>query len=126
MQQCLAKAHARYPIAKVILGAGAESYVRLVESKEGWNIYGNSSVCIEKLRDPQVFFSALDELSISYPQVSFQLPPDPSSGWLSKKSSTSCGGLGVRRLSKVLEQREDCYWQEELKQAIPGVCIVSI
>ena len=118
MRECLTKVHARYPIAKVILGAGAEPYVRLLESVDGWDIYGNSSSCIEQLRDPEVFFAALEKLSISYPRVCFQSPPELLTGWLSKISA-SCGGMGVRRSSGALDRQADCYWQKEIIDAIP-------
>ena len=48
LQQCINKVHTRYPAAKIILGAGAESLASVIESIEDWELVGSSSSCIQR------------------------------------------------------------------------------
>ena len=125
LQACLKKLQARYPIAKVIIGAGAEPFYCFVESIVGWDISGSSSKCVASVRDPRQFFQALDTLLIEHPSVSFEPPPSESTGWLCKQSNR-CGGFGVHRLSANNEFVHRCYWQRELTGVpISALCIAN-
>jgi predicted ATP-grasp superfamily ATP-dependent carboligase len=117
IETCLLKLQQRYPQAKVILGAGAESLTGDIETILGWQLCGNNSKVVSQLKDPQIFFEGLRELQISYPSVQFDSKPN-ASDWLYKLTD-SCGGMGVSREAKDGTRG---YWQQE----IPGLAISAL
>ena len=122
VETCLKKVHKRYPIAKVIAGAGAELYLPNLEAKSGWQILGNSSECVRQICEPVSLFVALDHLSIPYPEISYDSRPTDNKKWL-YKTPFHCGGMGV---SKKYKSNSSGYWQEELEGIpISALCLCA-
>jgi predicted ATP-grasp superfamily ATP-dependent carboligase len=66
-----------------------------------------------RLRDPAIFFDALDRHRLPHPRISLAAPPDPR-GWLAKRSG-GCGGVHIRAAAQVLadpaSRHADTYYQ---------------
>ena len=71
------------------------------------------SSTMKRVRDPALFFGALDRHRLSHPRVSLEAPADPA-GWLAKRAG-GCGGVHIRAAEEVLRNPEsrhpDTYFQ---------------
>lgn len=123
LEACVEKVHARFPVAKLIAGAGTESFIRYLETVSGWQLLGNSAVCVKQVCEPTSFFPALDQLSIPYPKISYDLTPTNIGQWL-YKTSFKCGGMGVSKGDN--KSNHSGYWQQEIKGVpISALCLCA-
>ncbi len=122
---CLNKLKKRYSQAKVLLGSGAEGLSEWISDQTDWCLCGSSATSIQKINQSKYFFTVLDELDITYPQVSFTHKPDSRAySWLYKYSNT-CGGTGVHREASSRAENS-AYWQQEISgEAISALFITD-
>jgi predicted ATP-grasp superfamily ATP-dependent carboligase len=79
-----------------IAGSGFEGQSDLLRlGAERLPLIGNDALTVQRLRDPRVFFAALDAQRIAHPAVQHAWPHD-ASGWLLKDAG-GCGGTHIRR-----------------------------
>lgn len=78
-------------------------------------ILGNSSHVLSACKNPEVFFSLLDQQSIPYPEISFQLEPTSTKKdqWL-VKDAQACGGIGVSPVSYQVKCTKNIYLQQKI------------
>lgn len=82
------------PPIGLVLGAGFECNPRLVAKLgERFNLIGNDAETIRRTKDPQQFFSVLDDLGVPHPETRLDAPSH-SDGWLMKRIGGS-GGLHI-------------------------------
>ncbi len=87
-------AEAPSPPIGLVLGAGFECNPRLVAKLgDRFNLIGNDAETIRRAKDPQQFFSLLDDLGIPHPETLLDAPSQ-SDGWLMKRVGGS-GGLHI-------------------------------
>jgi len=122
---CLDRLKKRYPQARVLLSAGAESLSDWVSDQTDWGLCGTSAPSVQKINLPKPFFAALSEMDIPYPHVCFTRKPDSGMySWLFKYSNT-CGGVGVFREAGS-QADNSAYWQQELSgEAISALFITD-
>ena len=119
----LNKLQSKFPVARVIAGAGCEPVISAIEEVRGWQLLGNSAACVQRVCEPGSFFAALDQFSIPYPKIKFTQPSQNSGSWL-YKTPFRCGGLGISRHRGI--SKFSGYWQQE-QQGIPisALCLCS-
>ena len=101
----------RYAVKLLIYGSGFEEYPEsLAYLAERLSVLGNSVESFVKVQDKLVFFSALEQLDIPYPEVSFTAPTSDKNSWLVKPRQGQ-GGVGIRRYSDD-ETAVSVYWQK--------------
>lgn len=82
------------PPLGVVLGSGLEDKPRLwALLHRRYGVLGCSAESVRHTKDPQIFFSVLDELNIPHPETQIN-PPDGASEWLCKR----IGGAGGRHI----------------------------
>jgi methenyltetrahydromethanopterin cyclohydrolase len=98
-----------FQIAGVVYGSGFENHVEsLVFLEKQFVLAGNSAAVFERVQNKRDFFSALDDLKISYPKTCFSPPFLKGGGgdlWLTKPL-TGQGGVGIN------SQKTGIYWQQ--------------
>ena len=100
----------RYAVKHFIYGSGFEKHPEsLVYLAERLLTLGNSVDSFVNVQDKQHFFSALKQLDIPSPAVSFTAPAFNKNSWLVKPLQGQ-GGLGIRRYCDD-ESSEPIYWQ---------------
>lgn len=93
-----------------IAGAGFDGRPGLLEAgAERLPLLGTGGGALRRLRDPRVFFAALDDLGLPHPAVSFEPPVDPA-GWLEKDAGGS-GGWHVQDAAPDRPAAPGRYWQ---------------
>lgn len=101
----------RYPVEAVIYGSGLEYFPEsLFYLHAQLHILGNAPDIFVRLLNKQDFFSALDSLKISYPEISF-ITPDPESNWLIKPMQGQ-GGVGIKFFRQQDADNASVYWQK--------------
>lgn len=121
IEACVDKVHARYPVAKLIAGAGTEPFIHYLETVPGWQLLGNSAACVKQVCEPTSFFAALDYLSIPYPEISYDSTPT-NIGQCLYKAPFQCGGMGVSKGKN--ESNHPGYWQQEVEGVpISALCL---
>lgn len=99
----------RYAVADVVYGSGFECHpASLFYLSRRLNVLGNDPDVFARQLDKRVFFSALRQLAIPYPEVSFSAPNGED--WLLKPLAGQ-GGIGIRRYCAEDEGRSS-YWQK--------------
>lgn len=99
-------------IAGFAYGSGLESQPELIQAiSRRFKLFGNTAETVTRIKTPQSFFAMLDDLSIRYPEVSYDRPRDHAA-WLVKAAGGS-GGTHIRRNGKLL-QRGD-YFQRQVE-----------
>lgn len=100
-----------YAVTHVIYGSGFECHPEsLFYLNSRLIIVGNHPDIFAGQQDKQAFFSTLDQLNISYPDVVFSAP-DYSDGWLLKPMRGQ-GGFGIKRYDADAEAENPVYWQK--------------
>lgn len=98
-----------YAVSYVIYGSGFENYPEsLYYLSSRLIMLGNSPDTFVKLHNKPEFFSVLDALNITYPDVAFKAPND-SDNWLVKPMQGQ-GGAGIKRYHNNPEP--SAYWQK--------------
>lgn len=99
------------PGAGLVYGSGFEGRVDLLEAVALERTrYGNTPATVAAVRDPQQFFTRLDQLGLPHPQVCFERPA-PSAGWL-RKEAGSAGGTGVQPAGAGAARKHSYYQQQ--------------
>ena len=100
----------RYAVKHLIYGSGFEQYSEsLGYLAERLLLVGNSVESFTNVQDKQCFFSALKQLDIPFPEVSFTAPAFNKNSWLVKPLQGQ-GGIGIRRYCED-ETGAPIYWQ---------------
>jgi predicted ATP-grasp superfamily ATP-dependent carboligase len=76
-------------------------------------LIGNPSAAVRSVRDPAMFFAALDALDLPCPETKLDAPGD-ARGWL-RKDARACGGWHIRHAAPgdAEETRPEIYFQRE-------------
>jgi len=100
-----------YAVAHVIYGSGFECYPEsLYYLNSRLIMLGNHPDVFAAQLDKPAFFSTLDQLNISYPEVVFNAP-DYAEGWLIKPMQGQ-GGIGIKRYRAGDGADAPVYWQK--------------
>ncbi len=100
----------RYLVSHAIYGSGFEYFpesLKLLSCR--LDVYGNDFDTFTRLQDKCSFFSALTNLHILYPEISFECPKHVD-GWLLKPLSGQ-GGLGIKHY-RLGDNVTGVYWQK--------------
>jgi methenyltetrahydromethanopterin cyclohydrolase len=101
----------RYAVSALIYGSGFEYYPESLRYLAGrLRVLGNTPDVFITLQDKPAFFSGLDTLNISYPDVCFKAPED-AGVWLLKPMQGQ-GGAGIKRYHPEEHVEEAVYWQK--------------
>lgn len=104
------------PPIGLVLGAGFECNPRLVAKlADRFPLIGNDAPTIQRTKDPQQFFSALDDLGIPHPETRLDAPSS-SEGWLMKRIGGS-GGLHIHRCPATPRPDKRRYFQRQIAGA---------
>ena len=103
----------QYQFQGLLYDAALESSPEILEAINFPNIFGNSSQTLRDCKSPKIFFSLLDELSISYPEVCFGSGIENKSGWL-VKDFLSTGGIGVKTATANSTHAKKTYYQKKV------------
>jgi predicted ATP-grasp superfamily ATP-dependent carboligase len=96
-----------------VLGAGFECNPRLVAKLgERFSLIGNDAETIRRAKDPQQFFSVLDDLGVPHPETRLDAPADPD-GWLMKRIGGS-GGLHIHACPAAPRPDKRRYFQRRV------------
>lgn len=112
---CLQLLYKKYPQSHIVLGPGGEFYTSFIElNLPDWQVSGNTAETIQQVTQPALFFACLEQLQIPYPEISLSVDMPADGEWL-RKSTQSCGGMGVLKVAHAegLQARQ-YYWQREL------------
>ncbi|MEJ2115158.1 MAG: ATP-grasp domain-containing protein [Gammaproteobacteria bacterium] len=95
--------------------AAMESNPSLLDEINITPVFGNSSQVISACKNPNVFFSALDKHSVSYPEIllSSRSNPVESDRWLVKEAH-STGGVGVSFIKSEVDFSKNIYFQKKV------------
>ena len=109
--------------AQVVVGGGLDSYPDLVGTiAQRRTLLGNPPRVFKQLKDPRACFKLLDALSIPYPEIRWEWPPNPSC-WL-LKTGCSEGGKGVRSPAHDQAASAD-YYQRRLAGSTYSVLFLA-
>ncbi|MDO9046189.1 MAG: ATP-grasp domain-containing protein [Methylobacter sp.] len=101
----------RYAVTRVIYGSGFECYSEsLYYLSSRLIMLGNHPDTFARQLDKPAFFSTLDELNISYPEVVFSAP-EYVDEWLLKPMQGQ-GGIGIKRYQADDAVMASVYWQK--------------
>ena len=101
----------RYAVSHVVYGSGFEYHPEsLYYLNSRLTILGNHPDVFARLLDKRTFFSTLDQLNISYPEIAFDAPDD-TDGWLIKPMQGQ-GGVGIKRYHAGDCGKTSIYWQK--------------
>ena len=95
-----------------VIGSGFEGQTELLaEAAAMLPLFGTAPANVQRLRDPQAFFAALDRHRIEHPAVQHTMLTD-AAGWLAKDAG-GCGGWQVRGASAGVALVPGHYFQRE-------------
>ena len=103
----------RYEFDGLLYGTAMELTPDLLDAVSVDNIIGNSSRTLRGCKNPEIFFSTLNEHAILHPEVCCQLPGNSSEAWLAKHPM-STGGWGVSDVSEQFEGGDGIYFQRKI------------
>lgn len=107
----------------LVYGAGLEGRSDLLARlAEGRALLGNRPETVAGVKDPRVFFEALDDLGLAHPTVSHR-PPSDARGWLAKRIGGS-GGLHIRPAAGRSTDADVYYQKREAGQPL-GVSFLA-
>jgi predicted ATP-grasp superfamily ATP-dependent carboligase len=111
----------------LVYGAGLEEAPTLLQRLSGCcRLYGNDPAVLDMLRSPSRFFSLLNRLRITYPEVCFT-PPYSSAerSWLVKRAG-SCGGQGVAYFDPQHSATDaSCYFQRYVSGQAMSILFIA-
>jgi len=95
--------------------AAMESNPSLLDEININPVFGNSSQVLSACKNPKVFFSILDQHSIPYPDVRFELEARiiSNDAWLIKDAQ-STGGAGVAPANVEIDSCRNIYFQKKI------------
>jgi predicted ATP-grasp superfamily ATP-dependent carboligase len=100
-------------IAGLIYGAGFEDRPELIARlARRWTLLGNDARTVARIKSPEQFFAALDELGIPHPHTVLTAQA-AKPGWLAKR----CGGAGGGHIRSSVAPQADAslYFQERVR-----------
>ena len=101
------------PITGLVYGAGFEDRPELLgRLARRWTLLGNEARTVARIKAPEHFFAALDELGIPHPRTVVTAPA-AKPGWLAKRR----GGAGGGHISSSVTPQADAslYFQERVR-----------
>ena len=117
--QHIEELHSEYSFDGLIYGAAIEIDPDLLDEiianhmVSDSQVFGNSSETLHRCKNPKVFFSTLKQISIPFPEISFEPDNNVSYPWLIKHVKSS-GGLGVRLRHNQVSIDEGSYFQRKI------------
>jgi len=109
----VASLQCKYTFEGLLYDAVLECNPDLLDSLPIGRVIGNSSQTLRQCKDPKVFFSALDQNAISYPEVSYEPIQDSTDSWLVKHMISS-GGTGISAYAEVGTSEKNIYFQRKI------------
>jgi len=103
----------KYEFQGLLYDAAMESSPDLLDSVSVVDVIGNSSHTLRKCKDPETFFSTLNQHEIPHPEISFERPENPADSWLIKHVMGT-GGSGVSDISEEFDTEENVYFQRKI------------
>lgn len=101
----------REGLAGVVVGSGLERVTGLItQLQEEWPYYGNPVSVWHACNNPGLFTGILDQLEIRYPETQ-SVRPASTENWLVKQKYAA-GGSHVKRLTDVLSEASNAYYQK--------------
>ena len=98
--QALDRLARRGGVAGWVPGGGCEGQPELLQTGAALlPLIGCTPGSVQRVRDPQTFFSLLAALGMAHPEIHFSRPADPQ-GWL-LKDAQGCGGWHIRAAASV-------------------------
>lgn len=114
----------RYGVAHAIYGSGFEYCPdSLGYLEDRLEILGNRADAFIRIQHKQTFFSCLNDLNISCPDVSFTAPT-PEKDWLIKPLQ-GAGGIGIHRWHAEGELSAAVYWQRYVEGESSSVLFLA-
>lgn len=84
------------PVLGVVCGAGFEDRPELLAALAArWPLLGNDAETVARVKEPEQFFAALDQIGVAHPVTTMTRPANDS-GWLAKRRG-GAGGSHVTR-----------------------------
>jgi len=112
-------------VDRIIVGAGLENESGLYDLGKPETYWTNSSVSVQKVRDPLVLSNILRGTSMRFPKTFIPGDRLPTSGkWLVKDSRHS-GGLGVRDWDGETALQEYEILQEKIEGKLMSACFLA-
>jgi predicted ATP-grasp superfamily ATP-dependent carboligase len=101
------------PILGLIYGSGFEDRPHLLARiAKKWTLLGNDQTTVERLKDPDRFFTTLDRLGVVHPATSYARPTNAGDAWLVKRKGAAGGShIGA---SGEKSRRARIYYQERI------------
>jgi predicted ATP-grasp superfamily ATP-dependent carboligase len=101
-------AEAPSPPLGLVYGSGFEDRPQLLERIAARGpVLGNDAETLRRVKEPRIFFSALQQLGVPHPRTTTEAPQDRG-GWLSKRQ----GGAGGSHIRRAGTSRLGDYFQE--------------
>ncbi|MFZ2018315.1 MAG: ATP-grasp domain-containing protein [Methyloceanibacter sp.] len=113
------------PLLGFVYGSGFEDRPDLLTRvAKGWRLLGNDEATVERLKDPESFFGALDRLGIAHPLTVNEPPARNEVGaWLVKRKGGAGGShIGVRATARA---RSNFYYQERVEGSAVSALFVA-
>ncbi len=104
-----------YPSLCVVTGSGFEDNLDLLAVLEQrYTVIANHSGMVKQIKDPEIFFQRLGQLSLPYPEY-FSSGQRPSKNLFLKKNIGGAGGGHICKYEKGLDLTSNSYLQAYLK-----------
>ena len=113
MLQVVNELQSQYAFGGLLYDAAIEVNPDLITKRSELEVLGNSSQTLENCIPTAKFFAALDQASIGYPEVHFQLNDVIDGSWLVKHQHSS-GGFGVAHYQFNQSLPKNTYLQKKI------------
>lgn len=111
--------------AGFVYGSGFESKPQLLSKvSERLPLIGNTPDTVAAVKNPAIFFEALQQLHIPYPAVTYTLPENPSGRYLVKAAGGS-GGMHIAEACNHEPLGDYQYFQQRIKGTPVSVLFLS-
>lgn len=103
-------------------GAGFEQQPALLNDiAKRLPVLGNTSQCLENIKNPRHFFGVCDALSIPYPKVCFETDMPFKQGIL--KEIGGSGGAHIQHATQATNFLQQTHYLQEIKEGLPVSCL---
>ncbi len=111
--------------AGFVYGSGFEAQPQLLNRvAERLPLIGNTPDTVAGVKNPAIFFAALQQLQIPYPVVTYTLPENPAGRYLLKTAGGS-GGMHIAEASRNLPLGDHQYFQQRINGTPVSVLFLS-
>jgi len=108
----------------LVYGSGIDTRPGLLKKLSNLaRVFGNTLATLQTVNTPYKFFSALEALSIPFPETRFD-PPDNKNGWLSKLANSQ-GGMGVMLVTRVESVSQETIYQKFIPGKVYSVLFLA-